>query len=129
MKRFAALCLLISFLVVPMVLSRPGNHAADYGAEAEHRRIEALLRHVEGLRSAAFIRNGVAYDAASAAKFLRAKWEAHGARTAAEFIDREATASSTTGRPYLIRLEGGREVRAGEYLKEALRGFEGAPRR
>ena len=67
---------------------------------AEERLIEALIARVAGMTDAAFIRNDRSYDAATAAEFLRRKWRRHAAevRSAEDFIDRIASASSTTGR-------------------------------
>ncbi|MCX6877306.1 MAG: DUF5329 family protein [Verrucomicrobia bacterium] len=89
----------------------------------EKGKIEALISHVENLKDAKFIRNGSNYDAKSAAKFLRGKWQSKDKeiRTAAEFIEKVATVSSTTGKPYLIRFSDGREVKCGEYLKGELK--------
>jgi hypothetical protein len=49
---------------------------------------------------------------------LRGKWKAQEAnvKTAKDFIERVASVSSTTGKPYLIKLNGGREVKSSEYL-------------
>ena len=97
----------------------PGQaRAAD-----EKARIEGLIRHVESLADAKFIRNGKSYDAGNAAKFLRGKWEANEKqiKTAEDFIAKAASVSSTSGKPYLIRFKDGREVKCGDYLKERLK--------
>src|SRR5687768_4695546 len=85
---------------------------------AEKEKIEALLKHVQGLKGAKFVRNDQAYDASAAVTFLRRKWQAESAmvKTAQDFIDKVATASSTTGKPYLIRFADGKETKSGEYL-------------
>lgn len=87
---------------------------------SETQKIERLIAHVGKLDGAKFVRNGVEYDAASAARFMRAKWEAMGAdvKTAAEFIEKIASKSSTTGKPYLIRFADGKERKSSEYLTE-----------
>lgn len=92
----------------------------------ERQKIEALIKHVEGLSNAKFIRNDRAYDAKTAAKFLRGKWDANKAeiKTAKDFIDKAASVSSTTGKPYLIRFEGGKQVRSSEYLLAELKKLE-----
>jgi hypothetical protein len=54
------------------------NFASAAGPPSEKAKIEALIRAVEGLKDARFIRNGREYDSSSAAKFLRGKWESHG---------------------------------------------------
>ena len=89
----------------------------------EEKKIEALIAHVASLKKAVFIRNGKEYDAASAAKFLRGKWEAHDKeiKTAEEFIEKVATKSSTTGKAYRIRLEDGKEMDCGPYLTVQLK--------
>lgn len=91
-------------------------------AADEKSRIEGLIQHIEGLSDAKFIRNGKSYDSRNAAKFLRGKWEskAKEIKTAAEFIDKVASVSGTTGKPYLIRFKDGREVECGAYLRKEL---------
>lgn len=94
--------------------------AQDAAAKA---RIEALIRHVEGLGDATFIRNGRNYPAKDAAKFLRGKWSAKAdrIRSAEDFIREAATTSGTTGQPYRIRFKDGREIPCGAYLGETLK--------
>ncbi len=96
---------------------------AQVHAEEEKGKIEGLIQHIEGLKDANFIRNGKEYDAKNAAKFLRGKWQSKEKeiKTAADFIDKAASVSSSTGKPYLIRFGDGREVKCGEYLKEQLK--------
>jgi glycerophosphoryl diester phosphodiesterase len=97
---------------------------------SETEKIEALIRHVEGLDGAKFIRNGTAYDATTAVRFLRGKWDNEKAhiKTASDFIERVATKSSTTGRPYLIRLQDGTEKPCGDYLAGQLARIDAKPR-
>jgi len=112
-SRFIA-CLLLALV--------PSVNAA--GAPPEERaKIEALIAHVASMKKAVFIRNGKEYDAASAAKFLRGKWEAQDKdiKTAAEFVEKVATKSSTSGKAYRIRLEDGKETDCGPYLTERLK--------
>lgn len=100
---------------------------ADDKPLSEKDKIEALIKHMENLKEATFIRNGGEYNAKSAAKFLRGKWEKMGKeiKTASEFIEKIASMSSTTGKPYLIRFKDGREVKCGEYLKAELKKLDG----
>jgi hypothetical protein len=90
---------------------------------AEKGKIEALIRQVEVLQGAKFVRNGKSYDSADAAKFLRGKWDAKAKEieTAEDFIQKIASASSTSGQPYLIRFADGRVVKCADYLKELLK--------
>jgi hypothetical protein len=92
----------------------------------EKAKIEALIKHIEGLKDATFIRNGSDYEAKAAAKFLRGKWESQDKqiKTALDFIDKAASVSSTSGKPYVIRFKGAREVKCGDYLKEELEKLE-----
>ncbi len=93
---------------------------------AEKTKIEALLTHVEGLSGATFTRNGKDYDCKSAAKFLRRKWEANEEKinSAADFIAVAASQSSTSGKPYLIRITNTTPTPCGEYLTTQLKKIE-----
>ena len=95
--------------------------SAEISAE-ETRKIEALIAQVQTLKDATFVRNGSDYDAKTAARFLRGKWSSNESeiKTAQDFIAKAATGSSTSGKPYLIRFKGGREVPCAEYLKGEL---------
>jgi len=46
------------------------------------------------------------------------------AKTAMDFIDKVASVSSTSGKPYVICIKGAREVKCGEYLKDELKKLE-----
>ena len=89
---------------------------------SEAAKIEYLIRSVAELQDAQFIRNGRAHDSESAAKHLRAKLKASGSRvkSAEDFIDKCASESLTSGRPYRIRFAGGREMEAREFFKRKL---------
>jgi Family of unknown function (DUF5329) len=97
-------------------------HAAGLPA-AEKAKIESLLSHVANLTDAKFIRNGKDYDAKSAAKFLRGKWEANekNINSANDFIAVAATKSSTSGKPYLIQLKGRPATPCADYLTTELK--------
>lgn len=91
-------------------------------SDVERKKIEALIINVENLDGAVFVRNGKAYPPSAAAKFLRAKWQKQASRisTAEEFIAQVATASSTTGRVYMVRFTNGREITASAFLRARL---------
>jgi hypothetical protein len=91
----------------------------------ENQKIEAMISHVEGLKQAKFVRNGVEYDASIAGRFLRYVWNANQAKvtTADDFIRVVATASGA-GIPYLVRFEDGRESKSRDYLSELLKKWE-----
>lgn len=111
MRKLAALAL------IALTLSA---HAAI--SAHERARIESLIAAVEKLQDAVFVRNGKAYNPATAAKFLRAKWDdrAKDVLTAEDFIDKIATRSSTTGRAYLVRYKDGREVATAVFFRAVL---------
>lgn len=89
----------------------------------EKQKIESMIRSVELLSNAKFVRNGSEYPSSSAARFLRAKWNANSGtvRTAADFIDKVGSASGTTGEPYLIRFKDGREVKSRDFFTDELK--------
>lgn len=93
---------------------------------SEKAKIEALVGRIEKLDGAVFIRNGSDYDAKTAAKFLRGKWGRNESeiKTAADFIAKAATVSSTSGKPYLIRFKDGTQTPCADFLSAELRKLE-----
>jgi hypothetical protein len=100
--------------------------AADGLPPPEKQKIEALIKHVENLKDAKFVRNDSEYDAKTAARFLRGKWDSNESKikTARDFIEKAASVSSTSGKPYLIRFKDGKDVKTGDYLSEQLKKLE-----
>lgn len=113
-----AILLLLGFVASP-------TRAADI-SPAEKAKIESLISGIENLAEAKFIRNGTSYDAKTAAKFLRGKWGRNEdeIKTAKDFIAKAATASGTSGKPYMIQLKGAAEVPCADYLTEQLKKLE-----
>ena len=111
----------------------PGTHLPRPGVAhaqlSEAQKIQALIHSVETLQGAVFIRNGTEYDAAKAASHLRMKLDYAGkkVRTAEQFIDKLATGSSMTGKPYKIRFADGRTVESAVFFHEQLRKLEATP--
>ena len=107
--------------------------AASQGAPAapEMLRIDRLIAAVANQKDAKFVRNGTAYDAPDAARFLRGKLDSMGSRinTASEFIEQIASRSSTSGKAYTIHFADGRKQPAAEFLKEELRRMDDATAR
>ena len=101
----------------------------DNETDSELTEIENLIKHVESLPGAVFIRNGEVHSPEEAAQHLRAKWQSQGDAivTAEQFIDELASKSSSSGEPYHIRFADGSERAAGEYLHEVLKGKAEAP--
>ena len=90
---------------------------------SEKQKIETLIKQVANLKDAKFVRNGSAYNADSAAVFLRRKWQANEpeVKTAQDFIDKVASFSATSGKPYLIRFKDGSESQSRDFLLAQLK--------
>ena len=103
--------LLVLAFVVPVVSS---------AAEAEEE-IEYLLDAV-GNSGCTFIRNGKRHDADDAADHLRMKYRRgkRYASTTEKFIERLASASSMSKKPYYIECPGDAAVPTGEWLAAQL---------
>jgi Family of unknown function (DUF5329) len=92
-------------------------------SNSEKQKIEALIKQVANLKDAKFVRNGSTYNADSAATFLRRKWGANESevKTARDFIDKVASFSGTSGKPYLIRFKDGGEIKSRDFLLAQLK--------
>ena len=104
------------------------THAQTTKPLSEDEKIESLIRAVDQLKDATFVRNGKDYDCHAAAKHMRDKWE-HGKdqiKSAKDFIEKAASKSLASGKPYLIKFKDGREVESGAFLAEELKKLEGA---
>lgn len=117
MNRASALAVLSVLWIVPF----GALHAAAPAAERE--RIEELIRSVERLPNAKFIRNGASYDARAAADHLRLKLREAGdrVRTAEDFIRLCGSRSSVSGNPYRIRFDDGTLVTSEAFLRAKLK--------
>lgn len=109
-------------LIIALLAGVDALPAADKQL-SETQKIDSLIEQVKQLDGAKFVRNGKEYDAGTAAKFLRGKWDANASaiKTAADFIRVAATESSTSGKPYLIRHKNGTEQPSAEFLNAALK--------
>lgn len=92
----------------------------------EKQKIEFLIKEVGELKDAKFVRNGWTYGVSTAVRFLRGKWAANDAevKNARDFIDKVASISGTSGRPYLIRFNDGREIKSRDFLFAELKKIE-----
>ena len=106
-------CLLFFLLA----LAWSARAAPESVAETE---IQYLLAFVAG-SNCDFIRNGTSHDSAEAADHLRLKYDRGRkyAGSAEQFIDRLASESSWTGKPYTVNC-GGRTEPARDWLRRAL---------
>jgi len=93
---------------------------------AERQKIESLIKYVGDLKDTKFIRNGSNYDVSTAVRFLRGKWESNDAqvKTARDFIEKVASFSGTSGKPYLIRFRDGSETKSQDFLHAELKKIE-----
>jgi len=116
----------ISILVM-VLLCAAGAKAQDQSKPlTETQKIEALIRHVEELKDATFIRNGREHTPADAARHMRDKWQWKKSeiKTADDFVNIAASKSSVSGKPYMIRFRGGKEVKSADYLREQLKNLQ-----
>ena len=109
-----------TLLLVAAALRAP---AQATGALTEDEKIERLIRSIADLKDATFIRNGDEHTAAEAAGHLRTKWQRgkKHVKTADDFIEKIASKSSISGKPYTIRFKDGKEVESGTYLRDELK--------
>ena len=97
-------------------------------AAPEAASIEALIRSVEALQGAVFLRNGTDHSPQEAGLHLRLKLRNAGrrAKSAPDFIRLCGTGSSLSGEPYRIRFKDGRTQPAAEFLWSELKRQESA---
>ncbi|MBL0871359.1 MAG: DUF5329 family protein [Phycisphaerales bacterium] len=102
------------------------NQAATPATLTERQKIDKLLDAVATLDGAVFIRNGSEHSPSAAADHLRGKLRSAGSRvtTARQFIDSIASASSSSGQDYTIRLKDGTVIATREFLNTKLRELE-----
>lgn len=126
-KKVISLKGLAAVLAVLLLSSTAPNLAFAQSAPApEKQKIETLIKEVAELKDAKFVRNGWTYGPSTAVLFLRGKWEANDAevKNARDFIDKVASISGTSGRPYLIRFNDGREIKSRDFLFAELKKIE-----
>jgi len=113
-------------LVLLVILTAPSFVQAQDLSALEKQKIEALIRQVGDLKEAKFVRNGSTYEPATAVRFMRGKWDANlsDVKSARDFIDKVATISGTSGKPYLIRFKDGKEIPSREFLLTELKKLE-----
>jgi hypothetical protein len=88
----------------------------------ESQKIESLIAFI-AKQEGVFLRNGGEYTPGQAAEHLRMKWKKGGSaiNTAEMFIEKLATTSSVSGKPYQIRLKNGQTVNLAPMLRAELK--------
>jgi hypothetical protein len=114
-QSLTALGLLLGLSLLPVALAKP---PAD--AESE---INYLLSYIEN-SGCDFYRNGTWYDSKKARTHLHDKYDVLVAgnriNTAEDFIEKTASESSLSGRPYEVRCGAGDVVPSNRWLRDAL---------
>ena len=110
-------------LVVPLLVLALSMPAVVFADQAETE-IEHLLATV-GASGCTFIRNGSHHDAEDAASHMRMKYRRgkRYATTAELFIERLASKSSISGKPYTIDCPGSGAVPSGDWLTARLQEY------
>lgn len=117
---------MIILFVWMLALASTSSAIAQRAPISEKQKIEALIAGIGQLQDAKVIRNGWSYDPSTAVRFLHGKWAANASeiKTARDFIDKVASFSGTSGKPYLIRFKDGRELQSREFLLTELKKIE-----
>jgi hypothetical protein len=107
-------------IVAAIVLVLP-LWAGAQATDVEQARINALLKAIED-SDCQFERNGTQYSAAEGVSHLRMKLDFAGPRvqTASQFIERIATGSSQSGRPYRVLCPGLPAQTSRQWLEQRL---------
>ncbi|MBN2435006.1 MAG: DUF5329 family protein [Spirochaetes bacterium] len=89
---------------------------------SEEQKINYLIQCVINLKDAQFVRNGKSYDSIAAGNHLKMKREKAGTRikTVNDFIEKLASRSLLSGKPYLIIYKSGREIDAETFYRQCL---------
>lgn len=106
-------------------LTESAPWAVEVRTLTEQQKIESILTAL-ATSDAIFIRNGTEYSGADAAEHLRSKWNYAGdkIKTATEFIDRLASKSSASGKPYQVKSKDGTVVESRAWMIKALQHAE-----
>ncbi len=114
-------------VVIGLGLSLSAVAASSPVTELE---ITFLLAYI-GYSDCEFYRNGTWYQSKTAQAHVRGKYEYLARQdqinSAEDFIDKAASASSFTRRPYQVRCGGGQPVSSAQWLTEALARFRAVP--
>jgi len=106
----SAVTLVVLFLLTPCLLRGEQINAVD-------KTVQHLVSHVSG-SGLTFIRNTDKYTSVEAAEHMNNKYRhfREDIKTAEDFIERCASKSLLSGKPYLVINERGKQVRTSEWL-------------
>ena len=92
----------------------------------EAARVDKLLTELGKQSDLIFIRNGTEHNAQEAESHLRLKLRNAGKYldTAEQFIDKIASGSSISGKPYIVRIDGKKDEKANAFLHRLLNNIE-----
>jgi hypothetical protein len=101
-----------------------GGGACFAQTNVEKKKIDFLLHEIEQLKGAKFWRNGTSYSPHDAAEYLRMKmtwnYRSKPVTSAKDFIERIASKSTITGKPYLIQMEDNKKMESKTFLEQRL---------
>jgi len=110
-------------VIVALVLAMAAAALPAAADPVAKREIEQLIAHLAS-SGCQFNRNGSWYNATRAVSHLQRKYEYLADRdlvpTAEAFIERAASESSSSGKPYLVKCPGQPEARSGDWFRSRL---------
>ncbi|GAA4800474.1 DUF5329 domain-containing protein [Lysobacter hankyongensis] len=122
-------CALLLAATMMWAAARPADAAPSPQAQRE---IDALIAGL-GASGCAFERNGRWYDAKTAQAHLQKKYDYLRKRdmadTAELFIERAASESSMSGKPYRVRCAGKAAEPSAQWFRQRLQALRAAPKR
>ena len=109
--------------LLALVLGLAAAVAQATPSPSEQKLIDTLILRVSKMKTMTFMRNGNEHNAADAAKHMQAKFDhfKDDIATAEDFIDRCASRSEVTGKPYKVKMANGSMRDANEFLNAELR--------
>lgn len=124
MKADASAALKVSLAFIGCALI-PATVAGEQGTAA-HKEISHLLSRL-GASGCQFNRNGTWHDATKAVEHINTKYEYLRKRnlvpSTEAFIERAASESSMSGKPYLVKCGSGPETPSADWLRQELRRY------
>lgn len=108
------ICIAVAFLMTLPVYAKLNAY--------EEARINAMLNSLARKKDLTFVRNGETHNSEEAVSHLRLKLSNTRNRidTAEQFIDKVASSSSITGKPYIVKIPGKPDEYAQPYLHKLI---------